>query len=82
MQTLASIKALSLAATPDDRRTLVLAITQAFDAVQKAPSDDENALFCDVVGRILDQLTESVRAEVASPDLVHVYSGHNAPIVR
>lgn len=65
MQTLASIKALSLAVTPDDRRTLVLAITQAFDAVQKVPSDEENALFCDVVGRILDQLTESVRAEMA-----------------
>ncbi|SDU41049.1 DUF2336 domain-containing protein [Stappia sp. ES.058] len=65
MQTLASIKALSLAATPDDRRNLVLAITQAFDAVQQMPSNDENALFCEVVGRILDQLTESVRAEVA-----------------
>ena len=24
----------------------------------------------------------SVRAEVTTPDLVHVYSGHNAPIVR
>jgi len=62
---LASLKALSLANTPDDRRNLVLAITRAFDAVEQEPNDEENALFCDVVGGILDQLTEGVRAELS-----------------